>query len=362
MQNRFFQTQQYFNASETRRMAFLAQHGLSTAWFERLQNHCPTRRYYRFQKRLKTVILMESIPDHSSLSIETHRIADFIKLNSVLNAAGLKTPDILGMHENNGYLLLEDLGNINFISAFEDNIDVMELCELGLNVLICQKSNIDLEHIQLKLYHKSHLRQSIQRLVDWYAPMIRRRLNDNMMIEEFNALWRDIEKTMPEPMIGMIHGDFHFGNLMYLKRYKGLKRAGILDFQGAMIGPLAYDMVTLLNHPELPLPRDIQDKMLTLYCSDFTPEQKDSFFMWYEVLKAQYFCRLLGEYIQHAVIDEQPHYLEHLNRLAQNLNGCLLHPILSPLKDWCTGNDIVFDRVPSIDVKQLYGRIRKDAM
>ncbi len=97
-----------------------------------------------------------------------------------------------------------------------------------------------------------------------------------------------IENSLPPMPMGIAVGDFHFENIMYPR--------GVLDFQGAMKGPVVYDLTNLLGDARLRVPADLRERMLDRYCQDMTPDERRITRDWFHVLSAQFHCRLMGQF------------------------------------------------------------------
>ena len=130
--------------------------------------------------------------------------------------------------------------------------------------------------------------------------------------------------------------DYHSPNLMWLPERKGLERVGILDFQDALRGPLAYDLVSLLQDARLDVPEPLERELLARYCSargaGSKPFSRDRFVSLYAVLGAQRNSKILGIFARLAKRDGKRGYLAHIPRVARYLERDLAHPSLAALR------------------------------
>jgi aminoglycoside/choline kinase family phosphotransferase len=124
---------------------------------------------------------------------------------------------------------------------------------------------------------------------------------------------------------------------MWLPKRKGVKRVGLLDFQDALRGPLAYDLVSLLQDARLDVPEALERDELARYCAarSASPHfSSDQFRMLYATLGAQRNSKILGIFARLAKRDGKRGYLAHIPRVARYLERDLAHPALKPLHDF----------------------------
>lgn len=300
------------------------------------------RRYTRMQKNGRTAILMEAGTEKDSLPA-------FISISEWLNSAGLKAPQIYEGDAASGLLLLEDFGDISFKTALKHGQDASMLYGLAADVL---------KHLQtqkklpaLPFYSESNVHKGHRRVIDWYVPALLRQKNPDGMVESYLGAWREIESALPPCPQGFVHGDYHLENLMWIGVEKGIKRCGILDFQGAMLGPAPYDLANLLEDARTDVPAALREKILGQYDEEFC--------LWYRVLATQFHCRVIGQFIKMALVQGKPGYLAHLPRLAAYINEGLESPVLEPLKNWFAAEVIVF--TGRVDAADAHDFIRPDA-
>ena len=132
--------------------------------------------------------------------------------------------------------------------------------------------------------------------------------------------------------------DFHSPNLIWLGERAGILRVGIIDFQDAVLGPAAYDLVSLLQDARIDVPEQLELALLTRYIKArrTTEENFDpaGFAELYAMMSAQRNTRLLGTFARLNRRDGKPQYLRHQPRIWTYLTRSLAHPALSGLRDW----------------------------
>ncbi len=317
--------------------------------------HAPTsedgsaRRYFRLSKDGKTTVLMDSRQDNS--------LPDFIRIGDYLRSTGLKTPEIYKADLENGYLLLEDFGDTSFRKALCNQDNKTKLYELATDVLSHMRKSI----IDLPDYYDSTVHEGHRRVIDWYLPAVRGEQNTDGQVEEYLNIWAEIEQSLPPCPQGFLHIDYHVENLMWLPQNEGLAQCGILDFQGAMRGPVPYDLANLLEDARIDTDKELRRAMLDRFCVEMTPEDKEAFENWYRVLATQFHCRVAGQFIKLALKDNKERYLEYLPRVTNYLKEGLEHPVLQPLQKWFNEQGLNFNEAPIISAAKTNPLIRVDA-
>lgn len=354
--------QEWFDARASVRDEFLTRTGWGNAALSDVGEDSAFRRYVRLKNdQGRTAVLMEAVPDGSAYVTPGHNMKDFIRISTYLHGLGLTTPEIYETDLEEGYLLLEDFGSTSFKMALDNGVAQEVLYALATDILKFLRTNAKAGDIQLPEYYASHVHTGRRRLVDWFIPAQKNVQNADGLAEEYLAVWDAIEKSLPPVPQGFLHIDYHFENLMWMPEREGLSRCGILDFQGAMTGPLPYDLANLLEDARVDVPMELRDAMLDRFCEGMTDSEEKTFRSWYRVLATQFHCRVLGQFIRLAVRDGKPRYLQHMPRVAGYIAAGIKDPVLAPLQDWLKRQGVSFDTMPEIDAPRLKSIIRLDA-
>jgi aminoglycoside/choline kinase family phosphotransferase len=173
-------------------------------------------------------------------------------------------------------------------------------------------------------------------LIDWLWPALHGEDTPPGLAEEFAALWRPHLALAEKADLGWVLRDYHSPNLMWLPDRDGIKRVGILDFQDALRGPLAYDLVSLLQDARLDVPEALERELFARYCAARGAQNKtfsgDRFASLYAMLGAQRNSKILGIFARLAKRDGKRGYLAHIPRVARYLERDLAHPDLAELR------------------------------
>lgn len=315
-----------------------------------------TRSYVRLISGDRTTLLMDSpkMPDgppirdgkpYSQIAHLAEDVRPFVAVSHALREAGLAAPRILAEDLDAGFLLIEDFGDLTFTRLAERGDDLRPLYRLGVEALLELRKHPPqeiirtgtVEHI-LPPYDIGALAIETELLTDWLLPAATGTSPAKETREEFAALWsKQFDWLRAEPA-GWVLRDFHSPNLILRPDKQGLARLGIIDFQDAMRGHAAYDLVSLLQDARLDLPLGLDDELLSHYCDiagrQETGFDRAAFLRAYRLLGAQRATKILGIFARLAKRDGKYGYLKHLPRMARYLRDNLQDPHLASLKSW----------------------------
>ena len=130
---------------------------------------------------------------------------------------------------------------------------------------------------------------------------------------------------------GFTHRDFFAGNLLWLPDRAGLRRVGVIDFQGASIGHPAYDLVSLLQDARRAIPAAIAERGIARYLAARPELDAGAFHTAYAACAAQRHLRIVGQWVRLARRDDRPAYLAYGPHTWALLNDALRHPAAAPL-------------------------------
>ncbi len=327
---------------------FLTLHGY-TAPKAIAQDGSP-RTFYRVTNASGGTAILMAMPE--SGNAPGHNLDDFLRIGVWLREGGLAAPDIYAVDESAGFALMEDFGDLSFKKALGQGAAPERLYGLGAHVL----NEIQARDCTLFLpaYEESHVHAGRVRLIDWYVPALTGRMPDAGLRAAYMAAWDAVEAPLPACRQGFLHIDYHTENLMLRAGQEGVKACGILDFQGAMTGPLPYDLVNLLEDARIDASQDLRDFILSHY--------DETYRLWYRVLGTQFHSRVIGQFIKLAMRGGKTQYLDHIPRLHRYIGTALRDPVLKPLADFCRDSGIDFsNQAPAIDLNRLETLIPRDA-
>jgi aminoglycoside/choline kinase family phosphotransferase len=174
-------------------------------------------------------------------------------------------------------------------------------------------------------------------MLEWYLPDRGAEPTADLRAE-FVAMWRDLLSKPASAARTWLLRDFHSPNLIWLEQRPGIAKVGVIDFQDAVLGPAAYDLVSLLQDARIDVPEALELALLTRYikarrASDDTFDPV-GFAELYAIMSAQRNTRLLGTFARLNRRDGKPQYLHHQPRIWTYLTRSLAHPALARAREW----------------------------
>lgn len=318
-------------------------------FIEKLPQDGTFRTYTRIEKNGKTALHMDCGP-LAGVPLIT-RVSDFVPICNWLRAIGLRAPEIYELDEGANAAIIEDFGRVSLKQAMAGGADKMQLYKDAAQILaVIQQAKCDLK---LPRFETSFMRKARARFAMWYAPVLRGAANPDGFVESYHAVWDEIEAAIGPYNECFMHVDFHVENLMYLGG-QGINSIGIIDFQEGMYGPESYDLVNLLEDMRADVPVDIQMALLQ--------GRPENFRHWYRVLGTQFHCRLLGQIIRWAMVDNKRQYMQFYTRLIPYVERALQDPVLAPFKQWLDREGIVLQDASKLDWEGARQFIAPDAI
>jgi aminoglycoside/choline kinase family phosphotransferase len=149
----------------------------------------------------------------------------------------------------------------------------------------------------------------------------------------FVGLWGDLLGRLPPPETGLVLLDYHVDNLMWLPGRAGAAACGLLDFQDARIGPRPYDLFCLLKNERRGIPAALSDALYSRYMARARPADAQIFGLWYRVLSAHRYTKVVGRFSRLTLRDGRDSYLRYLPRVLMLLSDALdAEPLLGPIR------------------------------
>jgi aminoglycoside/choline kinase family phosphotransferase len=324
-----------------------------------LQWDASVRRYARIECRCRSgAILMDwarqpdgpAIRDGLPYSRIAHLAEDvrpFVALAGALSAAGLSVPAIYAQDLEHGLLLIEDLGDRVFAREIETSpAQQAVLWRAATEALVALQAFAPPEGmplpdgtvLRLPAYDHGALGIEAELLLDWYWPALHGAPAPEDVRAEYLSLWAAVFDRLGALPRGWVLRDYHSPNLLWLPERSGIARVGVIDFQDAMRGPPAYDLVSLLQDARVDVVPELEAQLFDHYCAGVAARQsgfdRDAFAFAYAALGAQRNTKILGIFARLSRRDGKPAYLRHIPRLWRYLERDLAHPQLAPLKRW----------------------------
>lgn len=276
------------------------------------------RRYFRLSFDGRNLIVMDSPP-------ALNDNAPFLHVAGLFAGSGLSVPRVLQADTEQGFLLLSDLGDIQYLSVL--NAQTADaLYHDALQALVTMQTQVDAS--SLPPYDEAALRSEMQLLPDWYIGRhkgVSLNAAQASVLEAMFALC--VENALAQPR-AFVHRDYHSRNLMQLRA----GNPGILDFQDALIGPITYDAVSLLKDCYIRWPREqvldwLERYRLLLLEADLCNADAEQFIRWFDLMGLQRHIKVLGIFCRLNYRDGKAGYMHDLPMVYGYIReACLLYP------------------------------------
>ncbi|UWR22452.1 aminoglycoside phosphotransferase family protein [Sulfitobacter sp. S190] len=297
---------------------FVAASGWADARRTTVAGDASNRRYDRLTHADGTsVILMDAPPDKGE------DVRPFIRIAEHLSACGLSAPGIIARDTAQGFLLIEDLGDDLYKTVIaRDPAMERSLYEAAVDVLTHLHA---VPAPSLPTYDSAVMTDLAALTYAWYVPGAG--AGDPHAAEEFRSLFsRAMAVCDAEPAV-LVQRDYHAENLLWLPERDGPARVGLLDFQDAMAGHPAYDLVSILQDARRDVLAEIEAAMIDRFVAQ-SGADRDTFNAAYALLGAQRNLRILGVFARLCIRDGKAHYVDLIPRVWGHVQTNLAHPAL----------------------------------
>ena len=305
---------------------FVARAGWSDAQIQPLPGDASFRRYFRLRRAGgDTAMLMHAPPPHEDP-------APFLHVADWLNANTMRAPAILAAEPEAGWVLTEDFGNDRMRDWLDANpADEREAYEAAVEALVALHR---LAPGPFPPYDMAVYAREAALLTEWYCPA------QGLAVDAagYAAAWEEVLAPLLErqsPGVTVLR-DYHAENIMLLDGKAGAPQ-GLIDFQDALVGHPAYDLVSLLQDARRDVSEDLETAMLLHYAQHAGVTDED-FLADYARLGAQRNAKIVGIFTRLNVRDGKPKYLDLIPRVWAALERDLAHPALAPVARWFDAN------------------------
>jgi len=268
------------------------------------------RRYFRvWRADGATRVVMDAPPDKEDT-------APYLHVTALLAACGVHVPEIEAADTRRGLLRLEDLGRTHMLARLQSGADPDPLYRQALDALALMQLRGVAAADALAPYDRAVLLREMQLLPEWY---LARHMRAEASAEDRDVLARTfeflIEEALVQPVV-LVHRDYHSRNLMIT----AARSPGVIDFQDALAGPIAYDLVSLLKDCYVNWPRE----RVEAWVSDYRRRLRAAgapngasagqFLRWFDLIGLQRHLKVLGIFARLWYRDGKSGYLADLPR------------------------------------------------
>tara|TARA_B100000780_G_scaffold105042_1_gene73543 strand:+ start:1503 stop:2474 length:972 start_codon:yes stop_codon:yes gene_type:complete len=290
-----------------------------------IKNDASFRKYFRIDKK----ILMDADPTLGE------DVSSFININNLLNEFQLNVPEIYSIDKENGFLLLEDLGE-DIFSKILDNKNEEKLYKQAIEILaeIHKKDLNEFNYSILpKKYSIEKLLQESQLFIDWYLKKFLKLDISKTEIKDFSDIISKIFSSLEPKLEKLVLRDYHVDNLILQSSKVGLKQVGILDFQDAVIGQSSYDLISIIEDVRRPITKDLKTSLID-YFVDLTGYDLNNLKNELAFYSVQRNLKILGIFCRLSIRDNKPNYMSYNNNAWIYIESNLNNPIMKDLQNW----------------------------
>jgi len=298
---------------------------LTVVNFQPASSDASFRRYFRVTTPENTLIVMDAPPDKEKLD-------SFIKVAGLMTQAGVNVPTIYQQNKADGFLLLEDFGEHIFLNLLSNNT-ADDLYQQALDSLWQLQQHRPILQADLPYYNEELLQRELNIFDEWF-------LQAWLDIDIPEDIWQDLQKYLINSALSQpvccVHRDYHSRNLMLTAE----NQLGVIDFQDAVIGPITYDLVSLLRDCYITWPQEkiigwlypYQQKLLQAGLIDCDIVQ---FTQWFDLMGLQRHLKAIGIFSRLHLRDNKSGYLGDIPRTLNYVSQvCLNYPELADFNDF----------------------------
>ena len=258
------------------------------------------RRYFRIERDNASFIAMDAPPSKENCE-------PFIRIAKHLITGGVHAPKIIEANLDQGFLLLEDLGNQTFLNAQQKNFDIQHY-KNAIDILINIQS-LGTDSANIPSYDHALLTTEMQLLIDWYLPAL-----SNEQHTQLQTIFDLLSDNALSTDQVFVHRDYHARNLMLVAN----NELGVIDFQDAVIGSNTYDLVSLLKDAYFELsPVDLHTLLQYYYTQAKINISFIDFEKQFDLMGLQRHLKVLGIFKRLSVRDGKHQYLADIPLVAK---------------------------------------------
>ena len=305
------------------------------------------RSYWRVTQNGHSWIVMDSPP-------ELEDPQPWLEMSARLLAAGLHVPVVYAQDLQQGFLLIEDLGNQMYLPALNTN-SVDALYDHAMTALLRMQRDVDTDG--LAPYNREFLSRELELMPEWF-------LGKHLGYTPTCEMWDVLEgafttllsSALEQPRC-FVHRDYHSRNLLIIPensstaaphsvQFSGAglvapaqQNPGIIDFQGALLGPITYDLASLLRDCYIVWNNERVEGWVEAYRQRLLNAQvlnadidSKHFLRWFDLMGLQRHLKVLGIFCRLYYRDGKRGYLNDLSRVYDYvINVARRYPELSEL-------------------------------
>ncbi|WP_163369638.1 aminoglycoside phosphotransferase family protein [Endozoicomonas acroporae] len=282
------------------------------------------RKYYRVKTPQRTLVAVDAPP-------ATEDTRTFVEIASHWRAGGVHVPEVFAVDYEHGFMLQEDLGDTPMQVLLQGSAADQHYPQLLDTLLTVQQQLPD----NLPPYDEKLIRLELSLYPQWFlGALMGFDAEDSHIMQPLTGLFSSLVSTFLDQPKGTVHRDYHSRNLMLAPDGS----IGVIDFQGALHGPLLYDVVSLLRDCYIAWPEEKIDRWFSSFIArhpmlaDYDQEQLKT---WFDLTGLQRHLKCLGIFSRLWLRDGKPGYLNDIPRtLGYVVSICQRYPQCKAHAEW----------------------------
>tara|TARA_B100000427_G_C15502088_1_gene592471 strand:- start:369 stop:1346 length:978 start_codon:yes stop_codon:yes gene_type:complete len=271
------------------------------------------RNYYRIHSDKKSKIIMDAPPKKEPLD-------SFLDITKRLKEAGVNVPEIYEINEEDGFILMTDFGNDQYLHKLNDET-VFCLYTDALDTIRKMQSRTDTKN--LKLFNTEEMLLEMNLFKEWFLERELELDFKSSGTSFINECFQSVIKIILIIPTTFMHRDYHSRNLMVMED----DNPGVLDYQDALIGPITYDLASLLNDCYIKWHDELVDRMIDSYYKrirvTYPQMNLDEFKFWFDVTALQRHLKAIGIFSRLKHRDKKEKFVEDIPRTYSYINSTI---------------------------------------
>jgi aminoglycoside/choline kinase family phosphotransferase len=310
---------------------FLAQHAWAESRHTPLPSDFSPRRYARLERADgHKAILMDADADQKTTS--------FVKIAALLLRLNISAPHIFAADPMRGLVLMEDLGDRNIGKMLDEGVGAKSLYLRATDVLVQLHQAFtknEARSVELPIFDATVFALQADLFLDSFIPFSLNREATGDERATYRLAWKKALCAIDDLPQTLLLRDFMPDNLMDLSECGNGHRLGVLDFQDAGIGPIAYDLASLCDVVRRDGGGALLGDVIHYYHHHARPAVSlEALKSACHVLAAQRHIRILGIVTQFVQKTGRRQKLAYLPRIWTYLDPLLRDDTLKPLGEW----------------------------
>ena len=240
----------------------------------------------------------------------------FLHVAKIFHEIGVNVPKIIDKNISNGFILMDDFGSKHYLDIVKENPSKKKsLYSNAIETLLYLQAKGESYHNNFPFYTRDLIRKEILLFVEWFLTIkLGYELTESEKEQFEVCISILIDNALEQPQV-LVHRDYHSRNLMVLSSGS----PGVLDFQDAVIGPITYDLVSLLRDCYITLPSDLIELLFDKFYENLNENirnnySKNRFKKFFDLMGIQRHLKAIGIFSRLNYRDGKQNYLKDIPR------------------------------------------------